>query len=459
MDDLVPVAGTGPSGDELLTWSADAHVLGPPKVVGDVILDYVSAGNSSLALTAWSASDGSVLWTIPASPGAGAAGVELEPGTVTVGNRTFAAVDTDAPAGGHTITVVDIATGVPVEYHNSATTGQTFRFIAGGRPDKCSDADPGAFCVVGGVGPDVTQMRTFRLDPVQAVITGDAESIPANARPLSGGLWATNDRPPAGQEVLGRSENGATVWSHPYDELFGPGYSSDSGWNWQEDPKNTQIIGSVAAHQKGQSTWDVAAQSTVALDAATGAVRWRVDGVAPACQVAGGYSVDLWCRATGTATAADGAPMTPAGPFAVSLEKFDPATGSVVWSAPLGDAPGAIFSSMGTAYAGNDQYRMVGSAGTIVRIRLSDGSITPVGPDEIVGCLATTEYQYHEGGIPSLAEITYPGLDVVQLCHVDGTPAGGSEVTTRLLQVVGTPVHAGLVVLATPAGLRAYRVP
>jgi hypothetical protein len=458
MANLAPVAGTGLTGDELLVWSTTAHVLGPPVVAGDVVLGYVSDANSSLALSAWSALDGSALWSIPASPGAGAIGITLMPETVTDGNRTFTAVTTNDPAGAHSVVVVDVATGAPVPLRNTATTNPSFRFVAYGRPSRCGESDPAAFCVPGGVGPDVTVQRTFRIDPIGGLITLEQGAMPDNARALSGSLWATNDRPPEGQEVLGRSLNGATQWSHTYDELFGPGYSSDVGWNWTEDPANAQIVGSINAVVRTDPTWNVASVSTVALAADTGAVRWRADGVDATCGLADVTTNDLWCRSTGTVNIGESG-FSLAGPVDVTLERFDRATGNVVWSLPLGDAPGALDSSLAPEYAGNDAYKIVGSGGTLLRVRLADGSVEPVAAGDIVGCIAETEYQYHEGGIPSLAEVTYPGQDVVQFCHPDGSPATDTEVTTAALDVAGTPVRPGLVVVATPTGVRGYRVP
>ncbi|WP_028045725.1 hypothetical protein [Cellulomonas sp. URHE0023] len=450
-----PTAGAAPAAPELL-WSAqDVTILSEPKLAGDVAVTYVTDGED-LRLRAWDLTSGDQLWDEPASPGGGAPGVQLSVVTLPVADRTYTAVQSMAPDGRHTLKVLDVATGQAVTLANQVSTAPELAYFSQSRIWRCEDEQ--AFCLQAAVTAGGAGLVTLRVDPGAATVVGYSEGaeIPANSRKVSD-LWSSNDRPPGGTEVLGRSQDGQVVWSHGYAELLGPDVSSDAGWNWTIDDGD-RVLGTVRAWQGISDTSDRTRESTVALDGATGNVLWRADGATTFCEPAGDFEVShLWCRVrAGTIDWSGEAGPVPVGATDIDLEKFDPATGEVVWSAPLGDAPGVLYA--GLQYASGTDSGVFASGTGAVRVQLDDGSVSPVGDDEVLACTEETSFQFAEFADPSRARVEYPGGTMAEFCLPDGTRVEPADVTAQAVRDAGVDAGNGIWVVATTDGLQGYRL-
>lgn len=455
-DGVSPTASAVEAAPPELLWSAhDVTLLGQPVVAGDVALAYVTDTGSDLALRAWDVTTGEQLWSDDASPGGGSVGTSLPLSTVTVDDATYVGIQTMTPDGVHFVTVRDVATGHEVELENTVISSPILGFFSRSRVWSCQDER--AFCVQAALAPSGSWL-TLRFDPLTATaseVPSTNAEIPANTRQVSD-LWASNDRPPQGAEVLGRSVGGTVLWSHGYEDLLGPGASSDNGWNWAVDDDTDLVLGTVVQPEQDQTVNDLANDVTVALDGATGTVRWRQDGAVTSCDAADEFSTThLWCRVRTGSMVFDGSGAQPGGPMDLSLEKFDPATGDVLWSAPLGDAPGAF--GLGLTFTPTDDYRVLATADGAVRVRLDDGSVSPVAADEVLACARRPTFEFPANADPASATATYRGAPVVDLCLPDGTAA--TTATTALVTDVGVDAGDGIRLLATGAGLEAYRIP
>ena len=375
--------------------------------------------------------------------------------TVTLDGTAYVAVQSMTSDGVHTVKIREVATGDVVDVENLVEPGHgMLGFYSRSRFWTCEEDQ--AFCVQGAFAADGS-WKTFQYDPVAATVTevpAEESDLPENTRQV-GALWSTNDRPPEGIEFLGRSKDGTILWRHGYEALLGPGASSDAGWDWTVDDGD-RVLGTVSSEGDG-NTADRSTEATVALDGATGLVLWRATGATTFCEPAGDHATThLRCRVrAGTIEYTDAGPKQ-VGPTDISLEKFDPATGAVIWSAPLGDAPGAL--SVGREYTPSEHYQVFASGPGAVRVQLDDGTVTPVDADEVLACAVRPAFEFPSNADPASEDSTYHGEPTVDLCLADGTPAT-TTVTAQLLTDIGIDGGDGIRLLTIGGHLEAYRVP
>lgn len=439
-------------------WTQGTPTLGDVTVVDGVAIAYLSQGENDLQVRGWDVATGRLLWTHDAIPGAGAIGLFLTVPVVTVGGSSYVAV-LDYVDDWHTVVVIDVATGEPLEYETRGDSGWPFAFWADGRPDACVD-DPDQFCVVG-YPRDSDEVRAYRLDIEAREMRPEPDgAIPGNARTLYSGVWSTNERrATGGQEILGYSENGTTLWTRPYEDVFGPGYSSDNGWSWEYDADNDQLVSFGAKRDPAVLRYELTDNSLVALDRATGSTNWLVRGVDPYCAASDG-TPGLRCRyESGYIEFPDERSPGEFFDLDVTLEGYDPATGEATWSLPLGDQEGAVTTYESVGFRGGATQRIVPSARGAIVVDIADGTVRELPPDEIVPCLTTTTYRFAEYSSLGAASADYYGAPVVEACTLDGDPVDfDSRPSDLWITTAGVDAGDGIYIVATTDGLRAYRL-
>lgn len=430
-------------------WSTDQPTLGEPVLADGALIAYTSSGDGELTLRAWDAATGDELWAQEATPGGAVLGEELYVRTLEVDGTAYVAALSPQPIG-HTVVVREAASGAVVELADEATGGAALTLDARSRPYAC-DAE---FCLTAFLPGDAETLRLLRIDPVAGVVSVEAaDALPAGVRDLSSGIWSTAGRGP-GEELIGRSVGGETAWTRPYTEVFGPGYSSDGGWDWRYDAQVDAFIGLSRPYVQGATSFQLGDLQVAALDAATGETLWKVEHVDTGCQAAHS-APDLWCRyAGGSLTYGEGATGED---LDVSLERFDPATGDVVWSAPLGNAPGAAYGTAGVPLAGSDAAQAVVTADGPVVVDLSDGTVDELAAD-VVACVRDTGYRYPKYGRQGAELYDYNGEKVVEFCDPDGAAVDPEVIEPALVQIAGVELGDGRFVLATPTGLVAFQL-
>ena len=265
-----------------LLWQSEDEQASRVQVVEDLVLAYVRE-EEQLRVIARDLETGKQLWQRDARPGANPSGISFKLDSVRHQDRpTFAFLE-PVRNNGTRIVVVDARTGETLISWGSDFWGH--------RPEACG----GTWCVEGIDKPtrenhdwqelqlDWDSARWEKYDPADL-----PTPKPEDARYVGPGLSSTAQRGP-GKEQLVFASDGAIQWERPYEEIFDTRYSSDSGWEWHEvkDPAHTLIGG-------GSRSYDIATEDTyvldwakdymtVAVEAQTGKVLWKLAGAQANC--------------------------------------------------------------------------------------------------------------------------------------------------------------------------------
>ena len=380
-----------PGGSDLVrpVWSTRVALVGEPVVREGVVASYVRGGATGLEVRAWSLLDGRELWRSAALVGRAPQGVEVSLGRVRsdgVEHVTFLAPSEDwRPSE---LVVAALATGVRKRVERPAVAVTA-------RPDACGED----VCFTGwalGTQRLEEPARQLRL----AVGSGrirfdDARPVPAGSIAIGEDLFV--EQGAHGVPELVRVVDATTRWRRTYASVFGAGATTAGGWAWRRvGPLLIGVGGSAGVVRGGAYRSDLGATSAVALDAATGRLRWRIRGAAT-CRDTDlgaayrGRTLEL-CRYRGSPSAPDrphatAADVTYTG-ARVTRIGVDAATGEVRWSQAL-VAAAALAS--GPSPVPSARWRPVLTAhGMQVQDRAT-GRITSAAPGTVVACATTRE--------------------------------------------------------------------
>lgn len=326
-------ASPSPNGSGWLR--SDLHPVTQPVAMGGKFVFY-EAAKQRLRVIALDARSGKTVWSLPATVSHVTQGVAPE--LDVSGSRVIALLRAPREPALAVLGAIDVRSGTV------AWTSVPGHFTS--PPGPCAD-DAEVICVTGTLsgGQGDGGLRFERT-------TGKLlESAPIRdgGRDLGGGLIDPGLRDP---EYLVATKAGAIAWRQPLARVFGPGASSDNGWNFVRVHRLGLIVGSVAFPPLKRTstfvTYDLARAMTAGLRVRDGAVAWRDRGAHFECeslpcpgQPLHGYTthdaaaselrVGLRMRLTGTVRSTK-AKVTLSPNAQGTLEGFDPRTGRTLWS-------------------------------------------------------------------------------------------------------------------------------
>lgn len=302
-----------------------------------------------------------------------------------------------------------------------------------------------------------------RFDPRQGFDRPERR-LPAGSRQLGDGVLDLGGEP----EVLAGFDEDGVRWRLPVTEAFSPVHSSDGGWYLVT--QDGAVLGSLGTRPPDElpDRWevDLATSMTAGIDARRGELLWKDRGSSFACDgtlavaMTDGAADDdhavhpLRCRLRGTMVYGRDVPDAErVRDLDVVVERFDPRSGRVVWSVPLGAAPELVVGAEDLPVASDRAVVITTGAGPRV-LDVVSGQRRPPPPDEVVWCSRSAEFRYrephHYDGVP-LHERR--GGILVAPCRPD------RSISATPPTIVPTTIgaHRGArAVIATPDGLVAY---
>ena len=299
--------------------TSNLHLISAAGAAGGRFLAY-GATAAALTLYGIDAATGQVAWSQPASPSNTTQGVPLVVATFGDAVAYFRPDASEALAA--RLVLADAATG---KDRWASAAG-----LFGGAPRDCGDHVSVCAPVATATG---AVLRAYALDK------GTARSVALQdgARDLGSQLYDFGGRTP---EKFGVVSGSGVVWSQPVTGVFGPGSSTDNGWDFQYYRAQAVYTGTVGhTAPAGTLTEDVTTMGTAGIDAATGRRRWFVPNSSVGCNgVLDIYpthdtdgSLPVRCRYAGKATTdVAGTTTTLSGPTTVT--GFDVETGAATWN-------------------------------------------------------------------------------------------------------------------------------
>ena len=284
--------------------------------------------------------------------------------------------------------------------------------------------------------------------------------LPRGARFLeTPSLFDVGDRP---GNTLAWMHDGAIQWRVPVSAAFPPEFSSDYGWAWHEFADAHVIAGSVYSPPAprtpdGQQRTEIAqTAATAGLVKDTGEVLWRDSGSSFECHL-GSLSYPVRCRRSGVATRMDEGPISYEG-LDMTMEGFEPTTGKVTWSVPLGPAHGLIEYETPRLVAGASKVVLSGLNGPIV-LDYATGQVTTPVAGAVFWCMTRPDYDSYPsyGDADGKPHYRRASGELAASCDAQGRPSQalpGVEATLAAGAQVG-----GYVVLAGRDGYTGFHTP
>ncbi len=451
---LPPGATLAPSpipadGGRGLRWTqADVTPLGQPAAVGaDVAFYGLKAG--VLLIEVVDAKSGTVLWSKPASPGGVAAGVAINP-SIIGGDVVYL-----RPAAS-SIFLTQVVAADPTTGRDVAVSERSF--VVTDRPRNCS----GQVCFSAG---DQDGSTGLQMTLPTGVVTADPARLGLAARTVGpNGLLSIQGTE---GERLARQGPGQLLWNRPLADLWGPGYSTNYGWDFRSFDRQDLIVGTVGSIPAGGLKATVfklgVGSQMLGIRLSTGAKLWSQTGgvdlgcVPPTAVTANSALAAVRCR-WGSATTVDFTDDRQHGVLrdaSVSLEGFNPATGAITWTVPLADPTGSDYQSWqnGIAVAGQQTLVATGPRG-LITVDPVTGRSAPVTSTTQVTCVQSISTAIL--GADRLAngrrtDFYLTGWSV-QSCNTARKPV---PLNQSWPDWAGASA-AGIRVVATPAGLQGY---
>jgi hypothetical protein len=411
------------------------HVVGGPVAAGDRVVVLVSAPDRSVWLEAVDAKTGAVTWKLPEEFSGITAGVVTAP---AVHDGIALAL---VPARGPGSPLVRLE-GVRVASGAIAWRGRT-PVVVTDAPTSCpAPLGERGFCLVA-ASSQSTPAQLLAL----SVPSGAVEAtVPGMQRLMSTtpGLYQTSDRPSA---IVGVHTPGGTAWGQRVSALFGAGYDPDYGWNF--DRFGAVEAGSVGRTPVGGNTVALDTGKTVGLSNVTGKRLWSVRG-AFECFGVDGLPGPWLCRLTGTATATAAGKVTASADATLTLEGFDPASGSIRWTVPAARAGIAAMLRGDVAVADAHRLLVQSKQGRRLVVDLRSGTTSPPAPGQLFWCAHANFFTIN----PPL------GIGAQRVGSSLYGPCDASRRAVNAVPTTSVPavVHAaGMRVWASPAGLEAAK--
>lgn len=375
-----PASPTAAAAKQVQTlWKVPADLVGTPQVVGDTIVSYTRA-KGRLLVSAWDLAQGRKLWSADAATSGDAPGIELSVETVTVKEKSYVAFfKNNKGETWRELVIADLRTG-------PRKSAKPLFVWPSSAPRTCSDGK--AFCLLGYRPSAWPKEVNLRVDPLRpALVVDQSDGLPTNSRLLGYDIFATEDRPPKGVEMIGQVKDGKTTWQRPYTDVFGPSSSSDEGWALRDTYK--EVIAGIGypdlctittTNGTKRKTCDATHNRMVGLNHATGATVWSVESVdtCPGASVLTASSKDrlIICRNfAGSSTYVSKGDWWNLESMTRTSEliAIAPQTGEILWHTDLGTQAGAPEP---TAFIASADHLLLRINGKTISYDLSTGAAT-----------------------------------------------------------------------------------
>jgi outer membrane protein assembly factor BamB len=399
---LLLVASAGARSNARGWHRADLIPVTQPVGVGGQFVLYDGSGRR-LHVVALDARTGKSTWTKLASISDVTPGVA--PWLDVSGSRIIALLSKSSAAG------KDVAVMSAIE----ASTGAIIWASLPGRftsmPSPCP-GEPKVICVTGSL-VNGTATGGLRFDLATGRALASIALGAGGARILGDGLLDPGLRKP---DYLVAVHASAIAWRSPLATIFGPGSSSDYGWNFSRVEKSGLFVGSVGFTPRKQTRTfvlgDLSKQMTAGFRITDGSIVWRNRGAIFACgplpcpgQWLAGYAdqgagaasepvVGLRLRMSGTLKVTFDALKFTASPDAsATLEGFDLANGRTIWHFNAGRSVGLITQALQPPTTGTDRILLRGRSGGYVDLNLRTGARQRVARTTPAWCRSATFYR------------------------------------------------------------------
>lgn len=452
------------------TWTAEVDLIGYPIYLDGFVASYVAAPDGALHVVVWDAATGSEVWRNIAGLGATTYGSITLAG-LEVGGKSFVTYlspssNPDDADGWSDLMITEIGTA-------TSTIGMDSEVWAHTLPTVCDDKTTVCFrgFLKDTVGEDSAD---FRSEPGSGIIVaGTTATLPANSGMIGTNLFYTNDPSPGAVEQLGYSADGIIVWQVPYADVFGDGYSSDGGWNWNIFASDDVIVGKGILHDPNRTygdeyVADSTRHTTVGVDPANGEVLWRIAGAGPCAGDTTDYQfvdglIPLCRFNAGTETATfgpDGTTLEFArADYDLDLLGVDPLSGEIVWTVTLSDA-GFNAPTTDLSFRSFSPTRPFSISGTVRLVDTLRGEATDVPEGAILPCNESRD-PFQATNLVSEPESTSDygaGNDAVP-CTSDLVAIDGTAYSAGAARMAGVETAANTFVIGGASGLSSYTLP
>lgn len=473
-DDASTSSGTGPTGsadtgattstaalpaDDVayaeVAWTRKLTPASAVRVVDGIPILYV-VKDKQLVITALDPETGKTLWRAPATTSFSTPGVGLDVSAVD-----GVVVHLELPTGEETpgqavITRRDPASGMRLSKSPIPVYVTTL-------PDACAD-DAEAVCVDVATGP--TSVESMRLKPTGQLVP-DTSSVKgwSGIGPL--GLSRKDGH------RIGRLDDGDLLWRADLHDVVSPSSTTDYGWIFRAAEDGSVVAGSVGDSRSvtaGGRVIDEAESVAFGLDAETGEVLWKQQGVDLFCDIemvsagddqGGDADLDdpliacLWRSGTVTARQ-DDVSIRDAD---LDLVRLDPRTGDALWTVALQGGDDTLFDGGSPAIAQHSQSQLtVGTGPSAQVVDVETGAVGPIAATDVVWVEKATSTALDPPSAPDIGtDGRYAATGVLRPLTVEGDAA--RKVTWPLPPQVGAETDTGLRVVAQPRAVVAYREP
>ena len=433
-----------------VAWSARLSPVSQVRMVDGVAVLYITAGRD-LDLVGLDPRTGHELWRRVASPSYITPGVSIDVAPVGAKQDLVAFFAPNHAGASYPLyadlVVLDPSTGQDVQ----RLSGRYFKST----PDRCG-AGHRDVCVMATPGGVPFQDVTVNL--ARGTVRPAALQLPGGARFLSDEVVDLGDRDP---ETIAGVVNGKLAWRREVGDLFPAGSSSDKGWNFELDEKSGIVWGSIAGPSRVEPgnpmhllARDESKVSLIGLDRATGKTVWEKPGMSSLCVFSWGLSGrvegNYRCRETGLLRGTY-PHLSYDGVHNVTLERFDPATGTATWSRELDDVPYTAKLALS-----HDGGVLVATSDGPTVVDLGSGSTRKAGTDETFTCFESGSYRYRDAITIDGAKVFHRSKDELPFaCTGNGKAAHGAEL--RLPDLAGT-TDGNLQVVAGPKAVTGFRL-
>jgi hypothetical protein len=314
---------------------------------------------------------GHVVWQRPYSAVDVTPGVVLTP--ISVGNVVLDVSNTGKPKDELVLlSGINAETG-NVVWHNPAS------FTPSDAPFPCAQGK--YFCLPGYNSGSNTALLQIQRDgtPVRA--------LNHPFRDIGPDLYQTDASKPTLEQLTG---DGTRAWQEPVSALFGTGYSTDDGWDFNST--TSLDVGTVEPIVKGNG-YDVSDEKTLGINLNTGATAWSL---AAEYQCGGSLaflSTQVACTYGGVTSKPSNKKKAPSySGLTVALVGFDPDTGAVSWKVPIADVK-AIMNGDGLPFLDDTHVVVTLTTGKKALLDTSNGTTSSLSSGEVLWCQKEPSYK------------------------------------------------------------------
>jgi hypothetical protein len=407
-------------------------VGGPIAADGKLLVLTISSSHH-IRFQAIAPATGAVKWTVPYSASYITEGVAVTP--IEIGGVALSLTPISTPTSPLVkIDGISVSTGKTI-WSDPSVVVTDVPTVCGNGKDFCVDESP----TPGSQGLEV-------LNPT----TGKRLSfISGLERALMSGLYQTNSVSPV---LRGLGSSGKVAWTKSVASLFGgPKYDPSGGWDFlQEGSFDVGSVNDVGTPTSPPPTIPLSALKTIAIDPASGTVKWHDAGEFD-CMGTVALSVPVLCRYTGTAHY-HGGKYSLAG-VGLTLQGFNVESGAVTWSRQVTDVSQLTLGSSLRVTDGHDLYVSIAHGRKGV-LDLSNGTFHGVAASQVFWC----QFQNLYTAIAVAGDRAH-GKKVGTFRYAGCTLTSSTNAVPRVgAKALGVEIDSRFV-WPSPTGLKAARIP